>query len=61
MAQSLEEDEMRKNRRPGVRAVLENLKALMPFRKKIRLFIRNNVYKIINLRNCCSHPGEPGC
>ncbi len=52
---------MRKNRRPGAKAVIENLKISMPLRKKIYLFIRNNAYKIITLRNCCGHPGEPGC
>jgi len=47
--------------RPDIKAVLENLKQPLPFGKKMHLFIRNNVLKIIRLKSCCGHPGEPGC
>jgi hypothetical protein len=33
----------------------------MPFIKKIGLIMKNSVLKIVRLKNCCGHPGEPGC
>lgn len=50
-----------KGGRPGVRAFLTNLDVSMPLWKKVWLVFRNNAKKILTLRNCCGHPGEPGC
>jgi hypothetical protein len=33
----------------------------MPWREKLRLIIKNNFIKMKTVRNCCGHPGEPGC
>jgi len=55
------EERMHNKGGPSMKAVLENLKLPMPLGKKIRLFIRNSASKIVHLKNCCGHPGEPGC
>jgi hypothetical protein len=47
--------------RPDVKAVMDNLRKPMPFVKKIGLIIKNSALKIIRLKGCCEHPGEPGC
>lgn len=47
--------------RPNAKAVMDNLKKPMPFIKKIGLIMKNSVLKIVRLKNCCGHPGEPGC
>jgi hypothetical protein len=33
----------------------------MPLSKKMWLFFRNNLKKILTLSRCCGHHGEPGC
>lgn len=50
-----------KKDRPGIREFLTNLSGPMPLGKKISLLLRNNAVKIKNRRDCCGHPGEPGC
>jgi len=47
--------------RPNAKAVMENLKKPMPIVKKAAYIIKNTFLKIINLKNCCRHQGEPGC
>ena len=47
--------------RPDVKAVMANLRKPIPFVKKIGLIIKNSALKIIRLKGCCEHPGEPGC
>ncbi|NLT21689.1 MAG: hypothetical protein GXX82_01435 [Syntrophorhabdus sp.] len=47
--------------RPSARAFLTNLHADMPLWRKVWLLLRNNTKKIITMRGCCGHPGEPGC
>ncbi len=47
--------------RHDARVFLENLKQPLPLGKKISLFIRNNILKIVRMKSCCGHPGEPGC
>ncbi|MHB8108660.1 MAG: hypothetical protein ACYDHW_01355 [Syntrophorhabdaceae bacterium] len=47
--------------RPSARAFLTNLHVDMPLHRKLWLLIRNNMKKIIVMRSCCGHPGEPGC
>jgi hypothetical protein len=46
---------------PNAKSFLTNLKVSMPMKKKIWLIIRNSAIKIFTLKNCCGHPGEPGC
>lgn len=48
-------------KRPSAKAFISNLKVQMTFKKKARLFVRNNIIKILKRQNCCGHPGEPGC
>jgi len=52
---------MHKKHRPSPRDFLTNLKAHMPFTRKLSLLIRNNATKILKGQTCCGHPGEPGC
>lgn len=47
--------------RPDLKAVIDNLKQPLPILRKIFLLIKNSLLKIIRLRSCCGHPGEPGC
>lgn len=47
--------------RPDVKAVMDNLRKPMSFVKKIGHIIKNSALKIIRLKSCCGHPGEPGC
>lgn len=47
--------------RPSVGAFFTNMNAPMPLPRKIWLLFRNNLKKIITMRSCCGHPGEPGC
>jgi len=52
---------MSQEKRPSPGAFFSNLKGPEPSPKKIRLLLRNNWLKLKNWRNCCGHPGEPGC
>jgi hypothetical protein len=49
------------HRYPSARVFLTNLHVDMPLLKKIWLVLRNNMKKILTLKDCCGHPGEPGC
>lgn len=50
-----------KKKKPNVKDVVSNLSKPMPLAKKLSFFIKNNTVKLVNLKNCCGHPGEPGC
>ena len=50
-----------KKNKPNVKGVVSNLSKPMPLAKKLSLLIKNNTVKLVNLQNCCGHPGEPGC
>lgn len=41
--------------------ILKNLRKPMPFGRKLRLFLRNNLIKIRTVSTCCGNYGEPGC
>lgn len=47
--------------RPDPDAFLRNLAAPMPLPKKVGLVLKNNSLKLVRLKGCCGHPGEPGC
>lgn len=47
--------------RPSLRSAFTNLQAPMPWGRKLWLLARNNWIKLRTQRNCCGHPGEPGC
>jgi hypothetical protein len=47
--------------RPNAKEFLTNMSGPMPFGKKIGLLLRNNFHKLRHGKNCCGHPGEPGC
>ncbi|GEM_PF-369162 len=46
---------------PTVRAFFTNMSVSMPAGRKLKLVLRNQSIKIFRRRNCCGHPGEPGC
>jgi hypothetical protein len=46
---------------PDIKAFFTNLQAPMPLYRKVWLLFRNNLKKIMTMRSCCGHPGEPGC
>ena len=48
-------------RRPSPRDFLTNLTVDMPWPRKLRLLARNAFRRLVRLRDCCGHPGEPGC
>jgi len=52
---------MCENQKPDIKEFISNLKAQMPFGRKITSLLRNNAIKIIKLQSCCGHPDEPGC
>jgi len=47
--------------KPSPRDFISNLSIRLPWRKKIRLLLKNNLLKLKKRQNCCGHPGEPGC
>ncbi len=47
--------------RPSDEAFLRNLKAPIPFGRKVVLVVRNAALKVVRLKSCCGHAGEPGC
>ncbi len=46
---------------PDTDAFLRNLRAPIPTPRKIKLVLKNTGLKIVRLKSCCGHPGEPGC
>ena len=46
---------------PSLRAVFTNWRGPLPLRTKLRMTLANNWTKIRTRRNCCGHPGQPGC
>jgi hypothetical protein len=46
---------------PSPSAYMANLRQPMPLDRKVRLLARNTARKVIRLKSCCGHPGEPGC
>jgi hypothetical protein len=48
-------------RKPSLRSLFANLRGDTPWRQKLHLLFRNNWIKMRNFKNCCGHPGEPGC
>ncbi len=45
----------------NLKSVIDNLRQSLPIGRKISLIIKNSFLKIIRLKSCCGHPGEPGC
>lgn len=46
---------------PSLGEFFSNLRAPVPWPQKLRLLVRNNWTKLRTRRDCCGHPGEPGC
>ena len=47
---------------PSIRTSIENFRRYdAPLATKLRMLVGNNLVKFRNRRNCCGHPGEPGC
>ena len=48
--------------RPSIRHSFENWRSSdLPLLKKLTLTAKNEWRKVRTLKNCCGHPGEPGC
>ena len=48
--------------RPSLSAARQNWRRSdLPFLTKLRMATANNWRKMRTRRNCCGHPGEPGC
>lgn len=48
--------------RPSIRDFFRNFDDYdAPLDKKVRKAVSNNVKKLVTLKDCCGHPGEPGC
>jgi hypothetical protein len=52
---------MSADNRPNAKDTFDNLKKPMPFFQKLGLIIRNLFLKMTRMKNCCGHPGDPGC
>lgn len=52
---------MCEEKKPNIRDAFNNLSGPDPIGKKLFFMIMNNLTKILTLKNCCGHPGEPGC
>ncbi len=52
---------MCQDKRPDLKSFLSNLGQPMPFSKKARMYLKNNLLKLKRLKSCCGNPGEPGC
>jgi hypothetical protein len=52
---------MCQERKPDIRAFFSNMSGPEPLARKIQLMLRNNFLKVTSLKDCCGHPGEPGC
>ena len=50
-----------KKKKPNIKDAVSNISKPMPLTKKLTMLIKNNTFKLLNLKNCCGHPGEPGC
>lgn len=50
-----------KDKKTDIKVLLTNLKTPMPWHRKVYKIFKNNFIKLITLKNCCGHPGEPGC
>ena len=46
---------------PTPSAYMRNLRQPMPLGRKVRLVVRNAGLRFVTLKECCGHPGEPGC
>jgi len=47
--------------KPSDVAVIRNLRVPMPVGRKVYIVARNMGLRVIRLKTCCGHPGEPGC
>jgi hypothetical protein len=47
--------------RPSIHDILTNLDQHMPLSQKLSKLVRNLWRRVALRRNCCGHPGEPGC
>lgn len=48
--------------KPSLKAYAANWRGSdLPFSRKLRLAMRNNLIKLKKGQSCCGHHGEPGC
>jgi hypothetical protein len=51
----------KRKHKPSPKDFLTNMSGPMPLGRKISLLFKNNIHKLRYGKNCCGHPGEPGC
>ena len=54
-------DGRREDSMSSLKSFFNNMRAPMPWPKKIALAFRNNFIKLRKRQDCCGHYGEPGC
>jgi hypothetical protein len=47
--------------KPSDLPFVRNLRQPMPLGRKILLVVKNEGLRVVRLKPCCGHPGEPGC
>ncbi len=52
---------MSSGRRRGLGIYLTNLRQPMPLGAKLRMLLVNNWRRLRYGKDCCDHPGQPGC
>ena len=52
---------MCEDKKPNLKDVVNNLRQPMPLSHKMLSLFKNNMLKVVRLKTCCGHPGEPGC
>ncbi|MEJ5301221.1 MAG: hypothetical protein WHS38_09560 [Thermodesulforhabdaceae bacterium] len=52
---------MKESQKPSFRAYINNLKTPGSIPKKLFTVLRNLFIRLVTFKNCCGHPGEPGC
>ena len=59
---SSDESAQEPRQRSSLRALFTNWRESdPPIDRKLGAVVRNNWIKLWTRRNCCGHPGEPGC
>jgi hypothetical protein len=47
--------------RPSSGQFVHNMQQPIPLGEKLRLLVRNMKIRVVTGKQCCGHPGEPGC
>lgn len=50
-----------RDEKPNLKDFVSNIRKNGSWYRKIHRILKNSFIKLITLKNCCGHPGEPGC